>query len=476
MLNSSITGACWMSIVCKFGGTSIRDASHIDNALEIMDRRLAAGAVLVASAIDKTTDAIVQLLEMAQQGGVQSMQQCIAEIRRQHLAISQHIAQHSAIFEQCNQYIHTHISSLEQAVASYVDRAARQEPPAKLEAAILAHGELLSNAIVYSFARAKGYAVTLLDSRQLIITDSNYLKATPDLPTTLQRISAHIKPASNHLYIVPGYISANRAGETTTLGRGGSDYSAALLGAALQAHIVEIWTDVDGIMTTDPRMVTAARTVPAISYPEAAELAYFGARVIHPSTILPAIRKKIPISVRNSSRPEAAGTIIQPEERDAPGVCAIATKSSITIVTMQSYRMLNAYGFLSRIFAVFAQYHIPVDIVTTSEVSVSVTVESQYNIRAARNELEHFCNVEVDGDYSIICLVGQNLWGDSFTIARTFRVLQHVPVRLISLGSSDTNLTLVVEHQNMSRAIQLLHREYFENSSANDPLSSHSNL
>ncbi len=465
-----------MSIVCKFGGTSIQDAFHIDNALAIVDSRLTGGAVLVASAINKTTDALVQLLEMTQQGQLQSAQQQVAEIKTQHLAISQHITQHSAIFKQCQQYIQTHINSLRQAVVSYADRATRQEPPAKLEAEILAHGELLSNAIVYSFARAKGYATTLLDSRQLIITDSNYLKATPDLPATLQCIATHIKLLANHLYIVPGYISANSAGETTTLGRGGSDYTAALVGAALQARIVEIWTDVDGIMTTDPRMVAAARTVPTISYPEAAELAYFGARVIHPSTILPAIRRKIPISVRNSSRLESAGTIIQPEERETPGVCAIATKSGIAIVTMQSYRMLNAYGFLSRIFSVFAQYHIPVDIVATSEVSVSVTVESQYDIEAARHDLRQFCNVEVDGDYSIICLVGQNLWGDSFTIARTFRVLQHVPIRLISLGSSDTNLTLVVEHQNLPRAIQLLHHEYFEHGSGDDPLSSHSHL
>ena len=451
-----------MSIVCKFGGTSIKDARHIENVLDIVTAHISEGAIMVASAINKTTDSIVRILRHAGRGSLSEAQQIISELEEQHHIIATHISS-SKFWEDCLAHIGNHLTSLRDCVTTFSEmKSAHVETRKKTEAHIMAHGELLSNVLVYGFARARGHKVTLIDSRDLIVTDSHYLAATPNLSITLSRIKEKVRPESGHLYIIPGYISSNSAGETTTLGRGGSDYTAALIGAAVDATAVEIWTDVDGIMTTDPRMVANARTVPSISYPEAAELAYFGARVIHPSTILPAIQKRIPIAVRNSSDPHSAGTTIQPEERDAQGVCAIATKSNITIITMQSDRMLNAYGFLSRIFAVFEQHKIPVDIVTTSEVSVSVTVESHYDFDPLQSELEQFCNVEISTNYAIICLVGQNLWGDSFTIARTFRVLQHIPVRLVSLGSSDTNLTLVVERTNTQQAVRLLHREYFE--------------
>ena len=452
-----------MIIVSKFGGTSIKDAERIEHALDIVAPRIKGGAIMVASAIDTTTDNTVRVLGYAGEGELSRALKIISEISGQHLAIASHLSYTTKHWRTCQEQIQKYIESLELGATKLAKLTSATERQAqRLEAYILSHGELLSNCIIHAFARARGWEAVLVDSRSMIITDSNYLAGIPDLDATFPLIRQRIKVRSGILYIVPGYISANHSGETTTLGRGGSDYTASLVGAALKADAIEIWTDVDGIMTTDPRAVSAARTVPIISYNEAAELAYFGARVIHPSTILPAMNKKIPLSVRNSSKSDTAGTLIQPHRRNPGGVCAIAIKNDISIVTLQSYRMLNAYGFLSRIFSVFEHHMIPVDIVTTSEVSVSVSIESRHKIAGAQTELEQFCNVEMARDYAIICLVGQGLWGDSLTLARTFRVLQRIPVRLISLGSSDTNLTLVVHHRDTRHALRLLHHEYFE--------------
>jgi aspartate kinase len=263
--------------------------------------------------------------------------------------------------------------------------------------------------------------------------------------------------------VVGGFIGAAPDGRTTTLGRGGSDYTAALLGAALDASVVEIWTDVDGMMTTDPRVVRGARVIEAISFEEASELAYFGARVLHPMTLAPAIEKDIPVRVRNSRRPDMPGTEIRASAPSGSGaVRAIAFKRGLTTVDMVTTRMLMASGFLATLFEVFARHRTPVDLVATSEVSVSVTVDDSERLPEVRRDLEEIADVEIAPGRALVCLVGQNLKHTPGIAARIFRAVETINILMISQGASQRNVSLVVEDRDADEAVRRLHRELFE--------------
>jgi len=257
-----------------------------------------------------------------------------------------------------------------------------------------------------------------------------------------------------------GFIASTSGGATTTLGRGGSDYTATIVGAALRAEEVQIWTDVTGIMTADPRIVETARTIDQMSYREAAELAYFGAKVIHPSTIQPAVNLGIPVWVKNTFRPDDAGTKIVPSIPGS-GLKAIACKKGITLVSISSSRMLLAYGFLRRIFEIFEKYLTPVDLIATSEVSVSVTIDNPAAVNNIARDLSEIGTVGVEAEKSIICLVGQDLWKDTVFLARVFSSLKSTPVRMICLGASDINLSLVVPVESTEESVRSLHDEFF---------------
>ena len=314
--------------------------------------------------------------------------------------------------------------------------------------------------VLHARALSSGHDAVLLDSRDLVLTDSNFTAATPDFERTNAAVQANLKPEKGKMYITQGFIGRAPNGATTTLGRGGSDFTATILGAALGADEVQIWTDVNGIMTSDPRIVTGARTVSALSYEEAAELAYFGAKVVHPSTIQPAIDKNIPVLVKNTLDPDGPFTTITGDTPET-GISAIAGKKNITLVNITSSRMLNAYGFLSRIFSVFEQHETPVDLIATSEVSVSITIDDDAHVAEIVEDLSDFGSVNIEHGKAIICLVGKELWKDSSFIARVFNSLQNIPVRMISLGSSDINLSLVVPDSAIENAMSILHDHFF---------------
>jgi aspartate kinase len=300
----------------------------------------------------------------------------------------------------------------------------------------------------------------LLDSRDLIKTDDNFTAAAPIEDLTQRQVTSHVRAKPGMLIIVQGFIASTTGGATTTLGRGGSDYTATIIGAALRAEEVQIWTDVTGIMTSDPRIAKSARTVEKISYREAAELAYFGAKVIHPSTIQPAVNLGIPVWVKNTFLPQESGTCIIP---NVPGIGlrAIACKKGITLINISSSRMLQAYGFLRRIFEIFEKHQTAVDLIATSEVSVSVTIDNASAVNAIARELSEIGTVGVESDKSIVCLVGQDLWKDTRFLARAFSSLKGTPVRMISLGSSDINLSFVVPVEATEDAVRTLHEEFF---------------
>jgi aspartate kinase len=264
--------------------------------------------------------------------------------------------------------------------------------------------------------------------------------------------------------VLGGFVGATSDGITTTLGRGGSDYSGAIVGAGVDAREIQIWTDVDGMLTADPRIVPSPRVVPQLSFDEASELAYFGAKVLHPSTILPAVYHEIPVRIVNSRRPEGEGTLIvgrPARAAGASGITALACKRDVTVVDITSTRMLMAYGFLRQLFEVFERFRTPVDVVTTSEVSVSVTVDDRRHLDAIQGALAEFAAVSVEPEMALLCAVGDELRGNASIAPRIMRVLEDVPLRMVSQAASRRNITLVIRQSDLAGAMQRLHQEFF---------------
>ncbi|HYA24821.1 MAG TPA: aspartate kinase, partial [Terriglobales bacterium] len=329
---------------------------------------------------------------------------------------------------------------------------------------VAAFGEILSSRIVKAAFSARGIHSALIDSRQCVVTDAAHTRAAPLMQETRERLQAKVQPfvSDGQVPVMGGFIGATKAGVTTTIGRGGSDYSAAIVGAELGAERIEIWTDVDGMMTTDPNLCPDARRIKAISFDEAAELAYFGAKVLHPATVLPAIQKNIPVYVLNSRNPECEGTRIAARVPHCRNFFkAIAAKKRITIIDVAAPRMLLAHGFLRAIFEAFDRHRVPVDVVSTSEVSVSLTVDSNEAIPALAADLAKLADVKYEGRKAIVCVVGENLRETPGIAARVFGELSDVKIRMISQGASEINLTFVIEEDEVPQVIQRLHKVFF---------------
>jgi len=336
--------------------------------------------------------------------------------------------------------------------------------PADTRDSFLARGERIAVAIVAAALAARGLPALACDARDLLRTDDRFGRAQPDFAETKRRAAAALVPllAAGGIPVAGGFIGSAPDGRTTTLGRGGSDYSASILGAALDAEVVEIWTDVDGMMTTDPRVVADARRIETISFDEASELAYFGARVLHPLTLVPSIERGIPVRVRNSRRPEAPGTEILSTASSGSGpVRAIAFKRGLTTVDIVTTRMLMASGFLATLFEVFARHTTPVDMIATSEISVSVTVDDAARLPEIRRDLEKVASVEIVPGRALVCLVGQDLKHTPGIAARIFRAVEKINILMISQGASQRNVSLVVKEKDVEDAVRRLHEEFF---------------
>lgn len=444
-------------IVMKFGGSSVRSADWINKVLDIAEQRLPAAPLLISSAMGKTTDALVCIAEDAAAGRRESAFDRVAGLRRGHVEAAEELLTGSYREETVARVgdLFDEMRSLVQGVTLI-----RECTPRTYDA-LLAFGERLSTTILTAAARERGVDTVLLDSRELLVTDENFSAAVPEFAESHRRIRETVRPKAGMLYIAQGFIAATPSGVTTTLGRGGSDFTATIFGAALKAERVEIWTDVDGIMSCDPRIVAEAQSLTKLSYDEASELAYFGAKVVHPATILPAVELSIPVQVKNTGNPDHPGTTIT-ADTESTGFQAIAGKSDITVITVHSSRMLNAYGFLSRLFRLFEEERVSVDLVATSEVSVSVTVDITELPKRLETKLTDFGRITVEDRKSILSLVGRDLWKDSTFLTRVFTSIgEDIPVRLISLGSSDINLSLVIPSELAGEAMRRLHREFF---------------
>jgi aspartate kinase len=444
-------------IVVKFGGTSVQNAFWMDKALDVTLNQSDKIPVFVASATTKTTDRLQEIAYLSEAGKRKEADAIFQLVRDFHFGIAKEFLTGKNL-DDCTGKLEELFKELKAVTRglSYL----RERTPRSNDA-ILSFGELISTTIIYFRARERGVDATFLDSRDFIKTDNNFTNAALIEETTNLLIASMVKPEKGKLIIMQGFIGSTIEGITTTLGRGGSDYTAAIVGAALKADEIQIWTDVDGIMTSDPRAVQNVSTIPEIAYKEAAELAYFGAKVIHPQTIQPAIKLGIPVLVKNTGNPQAAGTRIVAEIQGV-GVRAIALKKGITLINIESYRMLLAHGFLRRIFEIFENYKTSVDLISTSEVSVSMTIDSVKSVKEIEIELSKLGSVSIEKDMSIICLVGQGLWKDAHFMSRVFGTLDSVTIRMVSLGASETNLSFVLPDDKAVATVQRLHKEFFE--------------
>jgi aspartate kinase len=339
------------------------------------------------------------------------------------------------------------------------------------EDAVVSYGERLSAAMLAAVLVENKALSRDVDARRCIITDDDYGCAAPLMTETFRNSREQLEPLiqSSSIPVLGGFIGSTLAGETTTLGRGGSDYTAALIGAALNAREIQIWTDVPGVLTADPRLVSHARTVPHLSFEEAAELAYFGAKVLHPKTLHPAIERDIPVRICNSRAQEGGSTLVVGETKKSPQtVKAIAHKTGVTTVQVTSTRMLGAYGFLRALFEIFAEHKTAVDVVTTSEVSVSLSLDDTSALPAIVSKLEKLGTVSIEEGRAILCVVGEGLRSTPGIAARIFSTISDINVSLISQGASKINLTFAVEETRVRETVARLHREFFENTDGED--------
>lgn len=447
-------------IVMKFGGTSVQDAAAIDRVASIVKDRLAQKPVVVVSAMAKVTDQLLAAARAAGNADRKGALEISRVLRERHYTTASELLG-SGVFTDTHRELEAAFDALDDLLRGIV---AVGEVTPRTTDHVAAYGELLSSKMAAAAFVVRGLDAVFVDSRQCIVTDANYMRAAPLLDETNERLKSKVQPwlDAGKVPVMGGFIGATKSGTTTTIGRGGSDYSAALVGAGLGAERIDIWTDVDGMMTTDPNLCPDARRIKVISFDEAAELAYFGAKVLHPSTVLPAVQKNIPVYILNSRNPTCEGTRIAARVPACRNFFkAIAAKKRITIIDVAATRMLLAHGFLKAIFEIFDKHRVSVDVVSTSEVSVSLTVDSNESIPALAADLAKLADVKYEGRKAIVCVVGENLRDKAGVAAKVFGELSDVKIRMISQGASEINLTFVIEEEDVPRVVKRLHATFF---------------
>jgi aspartate kinase len=446
-------------IVMKFGGTSVESAAAIERVAGIVRARQERRPVVVVSAMGKTTNKLLAIAAAAIAGKRDEYIPQLHDLRDYHSREARLVVPLSQRAE-LDRFLDEHFQELTELVKGLA--VLGELTPRSIDA-ISSYGERLSSYIVTLAFRQFGMPAEHVDSRDVIVTDKRHTQAAPNFPETYARLAKTIPPlAENSVVVMGGFIASTEDGVTTTLGRGGSDYTAAIVGAGIDAEEIQIWTDVDGMLTADPTILAGGHRVKTISFAEAAELAYFGAKVLHPATVVPAIEKNIPVMILNSRRPEVPGTHIASDAVHCDNaVKSIACKRKITTVNIHSTRMLMAHGFLHRIFEVFDRYQTPVDMVATSEVSVSLTIDNTTHIDLVLGELRQFAEAAVEHDSVIVCLVGENIRHTPGVARRVFNALDGINIRMISQGASLLNISFVIAEADLVRAVGLLHDEFF---------------
>jgi aspartate kinase len=452
-------------VVMKFGGTSVEDPAAISRTAAIVAGRVALGKqpVVVVSAMAKVTDQLLRAATASAVGDRTGALAISSRLRSRHRDTAHALVQNPADRAELINFIDQKFDSLDEVLRGL---AAILELTPRISDLIVSYGERVSSRIVAAAFRELGIDAVPVDAREVIITDSQFQKAIPQDDLIEKRAAEKLRPltAQGKVPVMGGFIAANEAGITTTLGRGGSDFTGALVGGALQAEAIEIWTDVDGIMTADPRVCPDALRVKVISFEEAAELAYFGAKVLHPATILPAVKKNIPVLVLNSRNAGCEGTRITSLAPHCKSPFkSIAVKKKLSIIDVVASRMLMTHGYMKEIFTIFDKHQCAVDMVSTSEVSVSLTVDSNDKLPTLAADLGQLADVKYEGRKALICMVGDDIRGQSGIAAQVFNAIRHINVRMISQGASEINMSFMIDEDDADEAVRSLHAAFFQN-------------
>lgn len=447
----------------KFGGTSVAGQEAIERTIGIIASKREKRPVVVVSAMSRVTDLLYEIAGKAALQDRKTAKKLLGELRSRHLSTAEALLEGqagmmlpaiSSVNEICDGLDH-----FVEAVCALGELSDRSK------AVIVSTGEILSSTIISYAMNARGLKTAWVDARKMMITDGETLKGEPqkDLICGLAPKLVNTAMEGQEAVITQGFIACSADGHATVLGRGGSDYTASLLGMALGAEAIEIWTDVDGVLTADPRKVKGARKLDIISFEEAAEMAHFGAKVLHPLTIEPAVRKNIPIYVLNSMNPEGSGTLIVESEGIEDGVKSVSFKENILVINIFSTKMIDASGFLSQVFDIFSRNNVSVDLISTTEANISVTCDSgTKNIDKVTRELAEFAEVFVDDDKSQISVVGKNLVNVNGLMDSIFGALQEYKLYMISQGASYINVSVVVDRSVLTEAVNSIHQSLFK--------------
>jgi aspartate kinase len=452
-------------VVMKFGGTSVEDPAAIERTASIVSGRVSMGRhpVVVVSAMAKVTDQLLRAASAASQGDRTGALAISSRLRARHrdtaAALNKNHKESAALVN----WIDQKFDQLDEVLRGL---AAILELTPRISDLIVSYGERLSSRMIATAFCERGLDAAHVDAREVILTDSQFQKAIPIDSAIEKRAGEKVRPLveDGKVPVLGGFIASNDGGITTTLGRGGSDFTAALIGGALHAEAIEIWTDVDGIMSADPRVCPDALRVKIISFEEAAELAYFGAKVLHPATILPAVKKNIPVQVLNSRNPSNEGTrIISLAPHCKSPFKSIAVKKKLSIIDVVASRMLMTHGYLKAIFDIFDKHQTAVDMVSTSEVSVSLTVDSNEKLPLIAADLSQLADVKYEGKKALVCMVGEDIRGQNGMAAQVFSAIRHINVRMISQGASEINMSFMIDEEDADEAVRSLHATFFQN-------------
>ncbi|MDO4698103.1 MAG: lysine-sensitive aspartokinase 3 [Pasteurellaceae bacterium] len=445
--------------VAKFGGTSVANFEAMSACAKIVTADINTRVVVLSASAGVTN----YLVELANGCELERRQEIVQAVRAIQYAIIEKLKQPEAISDEIEKILH-HIEVLAESASIANSLSLTDE--------IICQGEMMSTRIFTQLLKEQNFPAVWVDVRDVVATDSHFGKAAPNDEKTVEQARAVIKPllAEGNVVITQGFIGRDEEGKTTTLGRGGSDYSAALLAEVLNAKDVLIWTDVPGIYTTDPRVVPAAKRIDTISFSEAAEMATFGAKVLHPATLLPAVRSDIPVFVGSSKAPEQGGTWVTRDPQPRPTFRALALRRNQILLTLSSLSMLHSQGFLANVFAILAKHHVSVDVVTTSEVSVALTLDKTGSASSGLDilseellaELRDVCKVKVETDLALIAIIGNHLHTQAGIAKQLFETLSPYNVRLISYGASTNNVCTLVKGEEANDILNALHAALFE--------------
>lgn len=440
--------------ILKFGGTSVGKPERMHAVATLIQKETHIRRIVVLSALSGTTNALVSINESLAQRNKNDAFDKIDSLFQHYKTFIKSLYKNDIGLQKGNTIIEEHFTLIKKI-------AEKSLFTFKEEKMLLAEGELLSTQLFHAYLESENVPAVLLPALDFMFIDKD---GEPDIPKIKTQLNNILKNHTQEsLFVTQGYICKNSVGEIDNLKRGGSDYSASLVGAVVQAEEVQIWTDIDGMHNNDPRIVKRTFPVAELSFDEAAELAYFGAKILHPSSIHPARQYNIPVRLLNTMQPEARGTLISNQITKNPDMPfkAIAAKDGITAINIKSSRMLLAYGFLRKVFEVFEKFKVPIDMITTSEVGVSLTIDNTSHLKEMSNVLKFFGTVEVDSDQTIICIVGDFVSDHPALAMRIFTALQSVNVRMISFGGSKHNISLLVATKDKENALNLLNEGLF---------------